>query len=41
MGAAIDTITSDTLGHSLHCEECGSEDVMQEVFAKIWNKAHQ
>ena len=29
-------ITSDTLGLSLHCEECGSEDVMQDAWA-AWN----
>ncbi len=29
-------VTSDTLGHSLHCSECGSEDVMQDAWA-VWN----
>ena len=29
-------ITSETLGHSLHCSECDSEDVMQDAWA-VWN----
>ena len=29
-------ISSETLGHSLHCSECGNEDVMQDAWT-VWN----